>query len=475
MTPRVTRWGRRLWASATLLGFLLAQPARAADSEAAGTATPENGANPAPTTAALDEPSLADFLLPVALVPVVNVVYWMPSKFLLEADYAQINVATVRGGFEHGWVFDEDSFRTNQFGHPYQGNTYFNTARTFGLSFWQSAPYVAAGSLMWEYVMESGPACCYPSINDFVTTTVGGIAVGEVLWRASNALLDDHSEGSERFFREAAVFAVNPPYGVYRLMSGDAFASGASPDTRQSFWGELSVGGSLFGSHGSAEDFAVISRARMRQGHVRELGTGIDAFDHFTTELALGVSRGEAVGATIDIAALLGGWKLELGESGMLALGPAVDFEFFENVAASLGQSAVGAMALWELPLASDWALFARGMLLGGFAAVTSDHPDIRTYNMGASGAVRLWFELRHPDWGEAYVKVDRYFVHTVSGKPSEELAGVIDAGGAIAPFANDASLGFHIVFVDKGGFYDRLADTYETIVLGEGYVAWRY
>ena len=79
------------------------------------------------------------YLAPAVFVPVVNVAYWLPS-WLLEADFAQINLDTMRGNFAHGMVIDEDNFTTNQFGHPYQGGSYFNTARTFGLSFWEAVP-----------------------------------------------------------------------------------------------------------------------------------------------------------------------------------------------------------------------------------------------------------------------------------------------------------------------------------------------
>jgi hypothetical protein len=104
------------------------------------------------------EPTLADFLVPAALVPVVNVAYWLPGKYVLKDYFADISFETMKGNLRHGWVFDDDLFAINQFGHPYQGNSYFSVARSSGLSFWQAAPYVAAGSVMWEYFMESGRA-----------------------------------------------------------------------------------------------------------------------------------------------------------------------------------------------------------------------------------------------------------------------------------------------------------------------------
>jgi len=77
------------------------------------------------------------------------------------------------------WFWEDgDRFLVNQFGHPYQGSTYFAGARANGFSFYESMPFASLGSIMWEVFLEPEPA-----INDLITTTVGGIALGEMLHR----------------------------------------------------------------------------------------------------------------------------------------------------------------------------------------------------------------------------------------------------------------------------------------------------
>ena len=46
--------------------------------------------------------------------------------------------------------WDDNSFMINQWGHPYQGSTYFSAGRSNGLSFWESAPLAVLGSVTWE-------------------------------------------------------------------------------------------------------------------------------------------------------------------------------------------------------------------------------------------------------------------------------------------------------------------------------------
>jgi hypothetical protein len=99
---------------------------------------------------------------------------------LAEQSYAQMTFAKIwENLYSNGWIWEDgDRFLINQFGHPYQGSTYFASARANGFSFYESILFVPMGSLMWELLFEPQPAT-----NDFVTTTAGGIALGEMLHR----------------------------------------------------------------------------------------------------------------------------------------------------------------------------------------------------------------------------------------------------------------------------------------------------
>src|SRR5690349_13632873 len=52
-------------------------------------------------------------------------------------DY-HISLHTIRKNLHSSWVEDQDPFRINQLGHPYQGSIYFGTARSNGMNFWES-------------------------------------------------------------------------------------------------------------------------------------------------------------------------------------------------------------------------------------------------------------------------------------------------------------------------------------------------
>jgi hypothetical protein len=149
----------------------------------------------------------------------INAGVWAFDRYILNADFAKISINSVRENIKTGFVWDNDKFSTNLFAHPYHGSLYFNTARSNGLNFWESIPYSFGGSLMWEIAAETEP----PAINDFVATAIGGMALGEVTHRLSNAILNDSKKGMQRFWRETIATLINPIGGINRIVTGRAW------------------------------------------------------------------------------------------------------------------------------------------------------------------------------------------------------------------------------------------------------------
>ena len=135
------------------------------------------------------------------------------DRFLMNEDFAHINGHTIKNNFKTGPVWDTDKFSTNLVAHPYHGSLYFNAARSNGMNFWQSIPFAAGGSLMWEFFMENEP----PSINDLMATTFGGVELGEITYRLSDLFIDDRSSGAERVGREILSGLISPVRGINRF------------------------------------------------------------------------------------------------------------------------------------------------------------------------------------------------------------------------------------------------------------------
>ncbi len=160
-----------------------------------------------------------NFLRSTGLVLGSNTGIWAYNRFVDKIGYAYINWNTIKTNFENGFMWDNDMFGTNFLGHPIQGYTYYHAARSNGMNFWASTAATATGSLLWEYFMENEP----PAYNDFASTTLGGAALGEVLYRLSDKIIDDRTGGFNRLSREVMIVLVAPFRGLNRMITGQAW------------------------------------------------------------------------------------------------------------------------------------------------------------------------------------------------------------------------------------------------------------
>jgi len=154
----------------------------------------------------------------------INVVYELANLARGQVT-ARITPKSWWANMEQGWVWDLDDFTVNQIGHPYQGNNYFNAGRANGLSFYESAAVTAFGSATWEYFGETNHA----SLNDFINTTLGGIALGEMFHRAAWLIRNPEATGRKRLWTEIGAMAVDPISGANRFASGDASRVAGKP------------------------------------------------------------------------------------------------------------------------------------------------------------------------------------------------------------------------------------------------------
>jgi len=155
--------------------------------------------------------------------------YEIPAfEFLLNRfDHYAISAATypsplnnLRDNLHRKWVVDDDKFATNQFLHPYEGSVYQGLARSAGLGFWEASAYTVAGSFLWEEAGESTT----PSINDQITTGIGGNFLGEPLFRIASLLLESAPNGRPSRWREWGAALISPPTGFNRWAHGERFA-----------------------------------------------------------------------------------------------------------------------------------------------------------------------------------------------------------------------------------------------------------
>ncbi len=144
------------------------------------------------------------------------------NRYMRNEPFNAVSPETWSTNFREGFNWDDNTFSTNFFAHPFHGSTYFNSGRTNGLDFWESVPVAMTGSLIWEFLGEAHR----PAFNDWMATTMGGVSLGEVLYRLSSMVLDNEATGSSRMWKEIGGAVLNPIRDFNRLMTGRVSAVG---------------------------------------------------------------------------------------------------------------------------------------------------------------------------------------------------------------------------------------------------------
>ncbi len=148
------------------------------------------------------------------------------NEYVRNANFNQVSPRSWWYNLDHGLTYDDNGFKTNQYLHPWNGANYYNTGRSNGFGYWGSALFALGGAFFWECCGETHPM----SYNDLVSTGLGGIAVGEEMYRLSGQLLDNQAQGKGRVFREVGGFLIDPVRGFNRMLSGRFSGQHANPE-----------------------------------------------------------------------------------------------------------------------------------------------------------------------------------------------------------------------------------------------------
>ena len=335
-----------------------------------------------------------------------NLGLWAFDRYVQRGDFAYISMNSVKENFRKGFKWDNDKLGTNMFLHPYNGSLYYNSARSNGFNYWQSALFSIGGSAMWELFME----CEYPSTNDIIATPIGGTAIGEVFFRASDAIIDDRDTGASRFGREAAVFVISPMRGLTRIITGDAWR--VRP-TRGRLYGtppvsvEFSVGtrGIYLNDEASSSAVGATAEINVEYGDRFEV-TSTKPFDYFTVRADFGVVSRQPLLSQLNIKGRLIAREIYDIASRKMSVGLYQHFDYYDSdtihkadpshvsrVPYKLGiPASLGAGWMFRDASNPQWTLdtYLHGnvVMLG---SILSDyyHVDERNYNLASGFSIK--------------------------------------------------------------------------------------
>ncbi|MDC7222897.1 MAG: DUF3943 domain-containing protein [Spirochaetales bacterium] len=266
----------------------------------------------------------------------LNTAVWFPQK-VLGVEFAQVTWEDWADHLSHPWVWDNDEFSVNQIGHPYQGSLSYGFARGAGWDFPGSLTATMIGSVTWELFMENES----PSLNDFITTTLGGASLGEMFYRLSVELQRSASESDYPIPATLLSWALSPGGNLSRLVyQREPDRSGSPLTLRLSLLGGGEIGGDGLFSQDDYGDLGVLSlEMEARYGQIDRAGK--DPFDLFSLRCALG-------GGTDNFTAgffsegLLTGKQLYLKSQKDHLLGLFLHYDFVYNEVVNLSANSLG-------------------------------------------------------------------------------------------------------------------------------------
>lgn len=363
----------------------------------------------------------------------INMGLWAFNRYVGKKDYAYINIKTIKKNLGHKWVWDNDDMGNNMFLHPYHGSLYFNSARARGYNYWESGLFSLGGSAMWELFMENE----YPSFNDIIATPVGGLALGETLYRTSDLVLDDRRTGANRFGRELAGFLISPMRGLTRIINGDAWK--VRPST-----------GKQFGVPDVAVEVSAGVRALELKGEILDKGVGaaIDInieygdrfasenekpYDYFTFKSNVNVHGSQPLLSQLNIVGRLYVTDLIDTKKDFLSLGFYQHFDYYDSDTISdvsnkipykfCTPASFGAGLIYKSNRTKNFSFNAythANLILMG--ASLSDHyvVDMRNYNLASGFSIQSGFNWAYKDKFSISGTYESYYMFTLKGYPQD-------------------------------------------------------
>lgn len=424
--------------------------------------------------------------LAIAEVAGINVFVHAFDRWIVKEDFAQTNWKSIKDNFKNAFVWDNDSFTTNLFAHPYHGNLYFNSARSNGMNFWASTPFALGGSLMWELFGETEP----PAINDVIATSMGGIAIGEVTHRLSNAVLDDSQRGFRRFLLETVGTIINPIKGLNRIISGAAWHVDHQKALHHD-WERFPINFTVaFGNRYLADDGAFFRGEHnpfitfgLEYGDPLNESDNNKPYDYFDVEANFGLSKNQPIINRLHMLGRLWSTPMYAYDNGMRAeFGFYQHFNYYDSEpvkdgteltpyriseAAGVGPGIVVRMPQVGVLTKLEQRLFLSGILLGG---TKSDHFNVldRDYNMGSGYSIKAKTNIELRNFGRFSVNVNFFNLYTWKGYENKNLDNIDDPhylnvqgdkGNArlfvINPMA-EIDLGKHWGFLVNASYFNR-------------------
>ncbi|MCL2293524.1 MAG: DUF3943 domain-containing protein [Spirochaetes bacterium] len=345
-------------------------------------------------------------------------------------EWAQPSAESIRRNFTTpiwNWKWEEmDRFPVNQLGHPYQGAMYFTAGRVNGFGPLGSILFGAFGSYTWEVFFENPMS----SLNDFITTTIGSFAMGEMLYRLH---IEAHTAGAPL----PVVFLVNPMGGFHMIVTNGR----QIPDAGQYLYQlQTRIGGGYAATRYSFADndahgfFPPVSggfgnfELRLIYGNPFEQHTAVP-FRHFELTVSIAMRPGDYIDYRMISDGYLFSFSPVYTDRNRMSTGLSLHFDYI-----SIGRFDVWSSGIDMHSNALGWSVKHRhdfsentamelkyhaGFTFWGVSSFYSNHNPAGELNYGYGFNSKLFFNLENKNLGRLEAELLFYSLWPYPGTSS--------------------------------------------------------
>jgi hypothetical protein len=395
----------------------------------------------------------------------INYVIWQVDWFRGETFH--VTRESIGSNLKTGFVWDDNQFKTNFFGHPYHGSMYYGAARGAGLSYWESLPFPWVNSFIWEFMGERH----YAAPNDWIMTSYGGAVIGEALFRLANEVLDMSDTGTTRGWNETGTMAVSPLYGFQRLASGRMTEPGPKPK-RTKLRLDLNAGIDRFRTSDVADpeawDPTVLFAVDVEYGDLlpKQGRSHLEAFEFFDLYAAAQIGKNSEVsGGQLFVQGIAYAHNSFISSADDRhpdnnVFGIVQSFDFQSANVAEFGGAGLGLAnyTKWRFSSRSSLRLQAdvQGSVLSGATSPFTGDTG-RSYNFSVGGTLGLGARWDTGSYGQLGVRGKQYYQRVVNGEDGTDFIGYV-RGWYEVPLAANMGIGAGTTFVNRKADYDLSA-----------------
>jgi hypothetical protein len=402
----------------------------------------------------------------------------LADRYIAQEAWAQTSPASIWENLTGPWEWDRDEYFTNHFGHPYQGSIYHAAARSNGFGFYEAILFDVFGSVSWELFFETNA----PSINDLISTTLGGAALGEMFHRLYLEMSNPFALVISPIDALNNLVTRNHParyaHNIYslKLASGIGYTY-AEQTIEQERDGELI---NLNKRHMGSLDIAytVIYGNPFEQ-------RSVVPYEHFELDIYANFGIPFWYNLKLLSDAYIFSFPVLNTEASQASTGLSLHYDLFADRQIDFFSQALDWTYKYKKQLGSNgtkvefkghigWTVFNADTFY-----IHREYSGLRRTknNYGTGVNMKLIFSIQNPRWGIFELKAFEYEVFNIfqneNKDPGSDFCMYLSADYSF-PIGKQTSIGAAASLLRHHAYYDRLPDTQKWTNDAKLYIAWR-